>query len=206
LAGKPKGLAISQSAIRHQFLRQVGDAVAQSSSDPFGFGYPWNYGDTTSHGAGLSVMASEAASITHAKQYDTYAQRWLANILGANSWGSSFIVGDGTTFPNCIQHQVANLAGALNGTSGGAPVLWGAATEGPSSYTTSGTLDGMELCPADGVDTFKKLNGNAGKFDRSQQAVYQDNMQSYSTTEPGIDLTATSFLMWSWRMAKHPIF
>jgi len=31
-------------------------------------------------------------------------------------------------------------------------------------------------------------------------------MQSYSTTEPGIDLTATSFLMWSWRMAQPPIF
>ena len=26
-------------------------------------------------------------------------------------------------------------------------------------------------------------------------------MQSYSTTEPGIDLTATSFLMWSWRLS-----
>jgi endoglucanase len=26
-------------------------------------------------------------------------------------------------------------------------------------------------------------------------------VQSYSTTEPAIDLTATSFLMWSWRMA-----
>jgi len=55
--------------------------------------------------------------------YDTYAQRWLANILGANSWRSSFIVGDRSTFQNCIQHQVANLAGALNGTSGGTPVL-----------------------------------------------------------------------------------
>jgi hypothetical protein len=64
----------------------------------------------------------------------------------------------------------------------------------------------MILCPADGVDTFKKFNGSPGNFDRSQFAVYQDNMQSYSTTEPGIDLTSTSFLMWSWRMAKHPAF
>jgi endoglucanase len=51
------------------------------------------------------------------------AQRWLANILGTNSWGSSFIVGDGSTFPNCIQHQVANLAGALDGTKGGTPIM-----------------------------------------------------------------------------------
>jgi endoglucanase len=33
--------------------------------------------------------------------------------------------------------------------------------------------------------------------------MYQDNMQSYSTTEPGIDLSASSFLVWSWRMAGH---
>jgi endoglucanase len=208
MAGNPSGLAVSQASIRKQLLRQVGDAISQARTDPWGFGYQWSYGDTTSHGAGLSVMASEAYYLTQSKNYDTYAQRWLANILGANSWGSSFIVGDGSTFPNCIQHQVANLAGALDGTSVGTPVLWGAATEGPASSASSGTLDGMNLCPANGVDTFKKFNGNSGAFHASQAAVYRDNVQSYSTTEPGIDLTATSFLMWSWRLrlAQHPSF
>ena len=206
MAGNPGGLAVSQSGIRKQLLRQVDDAIAQAGKDPWGFGYQWSYGDTSSHGAGLSVMASEAYYLTQSKSYDTYAQRWLANILGANVWGSSFIVGDGSTFPNCIQHQVANLAGALDGTSGGTPVLWGAATEGPAGYATSGVVDGMILCPANGADTFAKFNGNAGAFDASQRAVYRDNMQSYSTTEPGIDLTATSFLMWSWRLAQHPSF
>jgi endoglucanase len=148
-------------------------------------------------------MASEVYALTHAKQYDTYAQLWLANILGTNPWGSSFIVGDGTIFPNCIQHQVANLAGALDGTSGGTPILWGAAAEGPGGSTSSGTLDNMILCPANGVDTFQKFNGNDGAFDPSQVAVYQDNVQSFTTTEPAVDLTATSFLMWSWRMAQH---
>jgi hypothetical protein len=59
----------------------------------------------------------------------------------------------------------------------------------------------MILCPANGVDTFAKFNGNSGTFDPSQTALFQDNMQSFSTTEPAIDLTATSFLMWSWRIA-----
>jgi endoglucanase len=151
-------------------------------------------------------MASEAFYLSVSNVYDTYAQRWLANILGANSWGSSFIVGDGSTFPNCIQHQVANLAGALNGTSGGTPILWGASTEGPAGYSSSGFLDGMNRCPGGGADTFKIFNGNNGKFDASQVAVYKDNVQSFSTTEPGIDLTATSFLMWSWRLAGRPSF
>ena len=200
-AGDPAGLAVSQQAIKQQLLAQTNAAITQASSDPWGFGVPWSNGDTTSHGAGLSVMASEAYSLTGSARYNTYAQRWLANILGGNSWGASFIVGDGSTFPNCIQHQVANLAGALNGTKGGTPILWGAATEGPDSYTTSGVVGGMILCPANGVDTFAKFNGNSGTYDPSQTALFQDNVQSYSTTEPGIDLTATSFLMWSWRMA-----
>ena len=206
MAGNPTGLAVSQSSIRKQFLRQVDDAITEAATDPWGFGYQWSFGDTTSHGAGLSVMASEADYMTQSAKYDTYSQRWLANILGANAWGSSFIVGDGSTFPNCIQHQVANLAGALDGTSGGTPVLWGAAVEGPASSATSGVVGGMILCPANGADTFRKFNGNAGPFSGSQVAVYRDNMQSYSTTEPGIDLTAASFLMWSWRMARQPHF
>lgn len=205
-AGNPNGLAISAAGIRRQLLQQVDDAITQAGTDAFGFGYNWSYGDTTSHGAGLSVMASEAYDLTQNKKYDSYSQRWLANILGANPWGSSFIVGDGSTFPNCIQHQVANLAGALDGSSGGTPVLWGAAVEGPASAATSGVVDGMNLCPADGVDTFKKFNGNDGAFEPSSKAVYRDNMQSYSTTEPAIDLTSTSFLMWSWRLAQHPEF
>jgi len=115
-------------------------------------------------------------------------------------------VSDGITIPNSIKHQLARLAGALDGTSGGTPVLWGAAVEGPAGYASSGVLDGMILCPANGVDTFGKFNGNNGAFNASQVAVYRDNMQSFSTTEPAIDLTSTSFLMWSWRLAKHPNF
>jgi endoglucanase len=80
------------------------------------------------------------------------------------------------------------------------PVLWGAASEGPSYAATFGSLDGMIACPGNGTNAFKIFNGNDGAYDPSQQAVYKDNVQSYSTTEPAIDLTATSFLMWSWRM------
>jgi endoglucanase len=203
LAGNPQGLAIDESGIRKQFLKQVDDATDQASGDAWGFGDVWN-SDTTSHGGGLSVMASQAYYLTANPKYNLYAQRWMANVLGANPWGSSFIVGEGSaTFPNCIQHQVANLAGALNGTSGGTPVLWGAASEGPSYAATSGVVDGMILCPANGIDTFAQFNGNDGAYNAGALAVYQDNMQSYSTTEPAIDLTATSFLMWSWRIAGH---
>ncbi len=204
LAGDPSGLAVNQATMLTALENQMNVAITQAGTDVWGFGVPWQNGDTTSHGAGLSVMASELYYLTGKSSYNTYSQHWLANILGANSWGSSFIIGDGTTFPNCIQHQVANLAGALNGTSGGTPILWGAASEGPASAATSGIVSGMILCPRNGVDTFAVFNGNDGAYNSSEVAVYRDNMQSYSTTEPAIDLTSTSFLMWSWRLAGHP--
>jgi len=204
LAGNPNGLAANQSIMLTALENQLSVAIAQAQNDVWGFGVPWENGDTTSHGGGLSVMASELYYLTGSATYNAYSQKWLGNILGANSWGSSFIVGDGSTFPNCIQHQVANLAGALNGTSGGTPILWGAASEGPTSAATSGTLSGMILCPANGVDTFATFNGNDGAYNSAEAAIYQDNVQSYSTTEPAIDLTSTSFLMWSWRMAHKP--
>jgi hypothetical protein len=68
----------------------------------------------------------------------------------------------------------------------------------------SGKLAGMNPCPANGIDTFADFNGNDGAYDSAKVAVYRDNVESYSTTEPGIDLTSTSFLMWSWRLAGAP--
>jgi len=99
-AGNPAGLSVSESWIRGQFLHQVKVAIEQAETDAWDFGEAWENGDVTSHGTGLSVMASEAYWVTHTPYYKAYAQRWLGNILGANSWGSSFIVGDGITFPD----------------------------------------------------------------------------------------------------------
>jgi endoglucanase len=193
LAGNPSGLATTQSALLADLKKQLDKAVTQSAADPFGFGFPWAAYDTTSHGGGLVVMANEYDNLTGGTAYAAYAQRWLANVLGTNAWGTSLIVGDGTTFPDCMQHQVANLVGSLNGTP---PVLKGAAVEGPNTIATKGALSGMIACPPNGVDTFAQFNGNG--------AVYKDNVQSYSTVEPAVDLTASSFLAFSWTVAGAP--
>lgn len=192
LAGNPAGLETTPAALLADLKKQLDKAVAQGNTDPFGFGFPWNTYDTTSHGGGLSVMAAEYTYLLGKNTYADNANRWLGNILGANAWGTSLIVGDGTTFPHCMQHQVANLAGSLNGSP---PVLSGAAVEGPNSSATKGTLSGMIACPTDGVDVFAQFNG---------KAVYKDFVQSYSTVEPAIDLTASSFLAFSWQIAGAP--
>ncbi len=192
-AGHPKGLEVKQGDLLRDLRQELENGVAQSKSDPFGFGFPWAAYDTTTHGTGLSVMASEYSFLTKSKSFDQFSRRWLGNVLGANAWGSSFIVGDGEVFPYCMQHQVANIMGSRDGS---APVLNGAVVEGPNTFAATGYLEGMRKCPPDAVNRFKPFNAN--------RAIYKDAVQSYSTVEPAIDLSASSMLMFAWQIAGSP--
>jgi endoglucanase len=192
LAGNPPGLAVTKADLLNDIGNQMNTSI-NNAKDVFGYGLPFSTYDSVSHGAGMSVMAAEYNYLSSNGTYATDSRRWLANISGANAWGVTFTVGDGDTFPDCMQHQVANLAGSLNGQP---PTLNGAVVEGSNSAPTSGLLSGMLKCPPGGGDAYKKFNGNG--------AVYKDNVQSYSTDEPAIDLTATSFLMYAWRIAGGP--
>lgn len=201
LAGNPSGLETTQAALVADMVKQLNKAITQSAKDPFGFGFPWAAYDTTSHGGGLAVMAAECTylvaqgancTLTGGMSPAVYANRQLANVLGANAWGTSLIVNNGTTFPLCMQHQVTNLVPTP---PNGPPFLSGAAVEGPNSIAAKGTLSGMVACPPNGVDVFAQFNS---------KAVYKDFVQSYSTVEPAIDLTASSFLAFSWQMAGAP--
>ena len=179
-AGNPPGLEVTQAALLADMKKALDGALAQAATDPFGFGFPWATWDTTSHGAGLAVMASEYNQLSGTSDYAAFSGRWLDNILGANAWGSSFIIGDGSTFPHCPHHQVANLVGSMDGTP---PVLNGAAVEGPNGTLYSGFQTGMRNCPADNSDPFAQFNSNA---------KFKDDIESFSTVEPAVDLTATS--------------
>jgi len=197
LAGNPAGLETTQSALVADLRKQLNKAIAQSATDPFGFGFPWATYDTTPHGAGLAVMAAEYSyingpALNNGTSSAIYANRQLGNILGGNAWGTSLIVNDGTTFPLCMQHQVTNLVPVP---PNGPPYLSGAAVEDPNSISAKGTLSGMVTCPPNGVDVFAQFNG---------KAVYKDFVQSYSTVEPAIDLTASSPLAFAWQIAGAP--
>jgi endoglucanase len=180
-AGNPPGLETTQAALEADLKKALDGALAQAATDPFQFGFPWATWDTTSHGAGLVVMASEYNQLTATTTYKPWSSRWAANILGANAWGVSLIVGNGTTFPRCLHHQVANLVGSLDGSP---PILKGAAVEGPNGTVYRGFQTGMRNCPPDDSDPYAQFNGSHAKF--------KDDIESFSTVEPAVDLTATS--------------
>jgi endoglucanase len=188
LAGQTSGLAVSEAELVANLRTQLETASKQAQSDPFGFGFPWDTADTASHGDGLAVMAGEYGELTGQTTFRDFGSRWLSNVLGANAWGYSLIIGDGSAFPRCPQHQVANLIGSLDGST---PILAGAVVEGPSDETSSGEVGGMRACPGGGGDALARFDSNA---------VFADDVQSYTTVEPAIDLTASSPLAFAWQV------
>lgn len=188
-AGTPGGLDVDRAAVLADMKKALDNAVATAAGDPFQFGFGWAQWDTTTHGAGLAVMASEYDELSGTQDYAVWNSRWLGGVLGANAWGTSLIVGDGTTFPHCLQHQVANLRGTL---SGKPPILLGACVEGPNSDQDNGRMPGMRIGPR--KDAFKRFNGANG-------AKWRDAVQNYPNTEPAIDLTAPSALAFARMMA-----
>jgi endoglucanase len=192
-AGQPSGLAVTEATLLGGLRTKLEQARAQGGHDPFGFGFPWAQSDTASHGDGLVVMAAEYDWLTGAGDYAGLQTRWLDNVLGANAWGSSMIIGDGAVFPHCPQHQLANLVGSLDGT---APVLAGAVVEGPSNEASSGEVEGMRPCGEGPGHEFARFDGSG--------AVFKDEVQSFTTVEPAIDLSASSMLAFSWGAAGVP--
>ena len=59
-----------------------------------------------------------------------------------------------------------------------------------------GFISGLRACPVDGVDGYKMFTGRDARF--------KDNVKNYANTEPAIDLTALSPLMFAWRIAGRP--
>ena len=138
-AGNPTGLDVSKQRLLNDMAFQIADSVANNASDPFQFGLQWATYDSNSTASGLSVMAAEYTILSRNQDYDDESRNWLGNISGANAWGMTFIVGDGDMFPDCMQHQVANIVGSTNGSRPCSP----ARCRRSEQFSAIGFLDGM---------------------------------------------------------------
>ncbi|HEV3292450.1 MAG TPA: glycoside hydrolase family 9 protein [Streptosporangiaceae bacterium] len=151
--------------------------------DPFALGTGLGSSDATPHAFGLYVTSALLAGYGGGSAYQGFGQQQLDYALGANPWGSSFVVGAGSTFPHCMQSEIANLAGSLSGTG---DIQLGATVDGPSSpanFAGLGTVTGMRACQA---GSYRPFNSPA--------AAYQDNVVSWPSVEPALDYAAISLL------------
>jgi hypothetical protein len=154
-----------------------------ASSDPFALGTGLGSSDATPHAFGLYITNALYRRYGGGDGYQAFADQQLGFTLGANPWGSSFVVGAGAVFPHCMQSEIANLAGSL---SGRGAIQVGAVVDGPSSpanFAGLGTVTGMRPCHA----------GSYRPFD-TKAAAYEDNVVSWPSVEPAGDYTANSLL------------
>jgi endoglucanase len=151
--------------------------------EPFGLANPATNLDTVAHALGYAIQARLYDRFAGTSAFAAFAQQQLDWVLGANAWGSSFIVGAGSLYPHCLAAQIPNLAGSL---SGHGAIALGATVEGP---TAPSDLTGLELpegarrCSAGG---FAALDGHG--------LAYLDDVRSSATSEPTDDLSALTLL------------
>jgi endoglucanase len=160
---------------------RVGEHLAKG--DPFGLGITLGQGDVTPHAFGLAVTDALYQHYGGSGAYQAFAQEQMNFALGANGWGSSFVVGAGDTFPHCMQSEIANLAGSLTGKG---DIQVGATSDGPSgigNFVGLGTVQGMKACRA---GHFKPFN--------TKTTGYEDNVVSWPSVEPADDYSAISTL------------
>jgi endoglucanase len=174
---------IAPSALLNDLAAQLRLGETWAKGDPFQLGTALGPSDATPHAFGLFITDALYQRYGGSDAYQAFAQQQLNFALGANGWGSSFVVGAGSTFPNCMQSEIANLAGSLNGHGN---IQLGATTDGPSSpanFVGLGTVTGMKACRA----------GHYRAFDTAT-AAYEDNVVSWPSVEPADDYTANSLL------------
>ena len=154
-----------------------------AKGDPFELGGQLGSTDASPHAFGLYITNALYREYGGGSQFTAFAEEQLNFALGANGWGSSFVVGAGTTYPRCMQSEIANLASSLTGSG---DIQLGAVTDGPnspSSFVGLGTAAGMRTC---GVGGFAPFN--------TKSAAYEDNVVSWPSVEPADDYVANSLL------------
>jgi endoglucanase len=175
--------AIAPGALLDDLAAQLRVGEDWAKGDPFRLGTDLGNSDATPHAFGLYITNALYQRYGGSDAYQAFAQQQLNFALGANAWGSSFVVGAGSTFPHCMQSEIANLAGSLNGKGS---IQLGATVDGPSSpanFVGLGTVAGMKACSS----------GRYKPFDNAA-AGYEDNVVSWPSVEPADDYTAASLL------------
>eukprot|EP01113_Clastostelium_recurvatum_P043120 TRINITY_DN7080_c0_g1_i5.p1 TRINITY_DN7080_c0_g1~~TRINITY_DN7080_c0_g1_i5.p1 ORF type:complete len:629 (+),score=125.01 TRINITY_DN7080_c0_g1_i5:157-2043(+) len=193
-ASPPPGCNIAANLLA-ALKGQLDAGMAQARKDVFRFGTAYDSGDDLVPAAfGYALTADLYAELIGTRNLvnDTYVKFGLDQthwILGYNAWGVSNIIGAGTVFPFCPQHQVANLAGSLDGRS---PVLLGAVVDGPSvsdNFDDLGIPDGAKKCPPSGTDTYKGFTGHGVR--------YMDDVRAWPSVEPADDYSVVQVMLFA---------
>jgi endoglucanase len=186
--GLSSGLAATRADLVGNMRDQILSAVRHARHDPFKAGKPYDEFDVNSHTFALVATVGLFHEVTGSSRFDAFATSQRNWLLGGNAWGVSAMVGVGTTFPLCMQHQIANLNGTIDGSQ---PVDVGAVVNGPNSAGIfrgglGGFQDAMVHCPATPGSAYRPFDGRGSRF--------VDDVRSWQTDEPALDMTGAAIL------------
>lgn len=163
--------------------RQLDIGVEGATANPFGHAVDVSQFDAASRSFGFAATTHLYRSVSGDASYDAFGTRQRNFTLGSNAWGTSLVIGAGTTFPHCPQHQVSNLSGSLTGDR--RAVITGGVVNGPNgagNFEFIGIPDGANACEVDFTE---------GDTETSR---YLDDVRAWPSSEPAIDFVATSAL------------
>jgi endoglucanase len=157
--------------------RQLDDGRARAAGDPFRAGASYTDFDSVPHTFGLAATAHLYRRVTGSDTYGAFGAQQRNWVLGANAWGSSFVIGAGTVFPECPEHQGANLRDET---------LTGAVVNGPNKADKFAELNRFPTMKTCSVPEFARFDGHGAR--------YVDDVGAWQSVEPADDFTATALL------------
>ncbi|HEY2879773.1 glycoside hydrolase family 9 protein [Nocardioides sp.] len=190
-------LAVSRADLVTDLRHQIHRGIVHSRHDPFGAAEPVDEFDANSHTFGLIATVALYDRLTHSRRFQGFASLERTWLLGGDPWGVTAMVGVGHTFPLCMQHQVANLSGTLDGTP---PIDVGAVVNGPNGKGNfdgglGGFQTGMRHCTA-AARTLERFDGHGSR--------YVDDVRSWQTDEPALDMTGAAVIAAAAQLRLHP--
>ncbi len=197
-SGLSSGLPVTRADLVANVRTQLETGLRRAHRDPFGAGGVYDAFDVNSHTFGLIATAGVYHQLTGRKRFDRFATGQRTWLLGGNAWGVSAMVGVGSIFPHCMQHQVANLEGS---TDGSAPLDLGAVVNGPNdadifSGGLGGFQEGMVRCPGPGPSRYAPFDARGSR--------YVDDVRSWQTNEPALDMTGAAIVAAAAQLKLHP--
>lgn len=182
------GAGPTTQVLRADLERRLAAGVKTAAGNPMGAASGNGGSDYAARQLGYVAMAELYEHVFQDGRYAAFATAQRGVVLGANGWGTSMVVGAGSTYPRCPHDQIATLT--ENPTA-----MLGAVVNGPNKADRVHELltdPRPSTCAA----------GSLAQFDRDD-AHYVDDMRISANNEPAIDFTATGMLAFALTAVQH---
>ncbi|WP_052674929.1 glycoside hydrolase family 9 protein [Amycolatopsis orientalis] len=177
LDGGGTAVETTRDRLTGDLARQLDDGRTRADRDPFRAGADYLEFDAVPHTFGLATTALLHQQTTKNDTYAAFGTQQRNWALGANAWGSSFVIGAGSVYPRCPEHQVTNLTGQQ---------LTGAAVNGPNGANRFAELNRFPTMRPCVAGDFARFDGHGARF--------LDDVGAWQSVEPADDFTATALL------------